>query len=524
MVTMSTGQGYPPRAEPCDGLTSPKQTPSAQTVVLHRRHLLCAALTLFLLLTYFAAGLGSNTILGFGDGTQTTHASGSEGSSGSGSGGTAVIGETPGGGKSGSEDNGEQLAPMTFEPIQRGGKGAGTLPPGVKSESSALEFAPNSKPILLWERTKPAGEQPPRASTQQLPRKARMACMYAGFLRNFEWMLARCREMQNSKFCSFPACDKLFGKQRERLLETTNCDVYISTWHLRGTGRWNTNTYSEKEIVPINRVMSLYQKWIYALHVQNYSLYAPIWQEMHLWPRMFPESRPGQVINAGDQRTARWTGVAVTRKYLRLNDYSQAYKHWCVLQLVLRSGIDYDVYFRLRTDLRFTRTMAAPMVTAATMNGSKSVATKVEFTLEWKNGTRSLHKVTPSRLHVNNYDVADFGFLGLPPVIHELSDRIWQYCLATPDPKAQKVKLVRHAWVSEYNLMLWRIIFDEKWKVDSGYRYLWVSRSNDHCKKKKADRLKAKAEAAAAARARAAAGGGGAVVPAGGITSTDDDD
>mmetsp|Transcript_29869 Transcript_29869/g.92184 ORF Transcript_29869/g.92184 Transcript_29869/m.92184 type:complete len:97 (+) Transcript_29869:2-292(+) len=77
------------------------------------------------------------------------------------------------------------------------------------------------------------------------------------------------------------------------------------------------------------------------------------------------------------------------------------------------------------------------------------------------------------------------------------------YCLADPDAAVAPVEKVQHETIAEYNLMLWRIIFDERWGIDSGQRYLWVSRSNKRCKKKKIERERAKLLDAVDAAARA---------------------
>jgi hypothetical protein len=229
----------------------------------------------------------------------------------------------------------------------------------------------------------------------------------------------------------------------------------------------------------------VFGRWLYALHVQNYSHYSPVWDDMHRYARTFPQTRPTVVLGIGDARNARWAGRAESRRYMRRNDYSQAYKHWCTLRLVQMSGIGYDAYIRLRTDLRMTRLMTAPRrVTPKTASLVPSGASHV-FRLINPNGTYSWHAFGPSMIHVNNFDVGDFGFMGPPAIITDLSQRIWTYCLAQPDASIKPLGRVTARVISEYNLMVWRIIFDEKWHVDSGMRYLWVSRSRKRCKQKR---------------------------------------
>lgn len=355
------------------------------------------------------------------------------------------------------------------------------LPP-TSSTNTSLELVNGSAPLYLWERTEVRGPCTRcRNRTASDKPQVRMACLYAGFMRNWEWMLGTCREMQTSHFCGFPNCAKLFGSQRKSLLQSTDCDVFISTWHIRGAGRFSTTAYDMAQTLPLDRVLNLYKDWLTALHVQNYSLYESVWRDMHLYPRVFPQSRPAALLDASNPRAARWQGRDQTRHFLRRNDYSQAYKHWCVLQLVDRSAFKYDVYFRLRTDLRMTRIMRSLRFAPGT---SETTAT-VEFKLEAANGSASIHTVSDNRLHVNNFDVGDFGFLGRPAMIRHLSTIVWDYCRAPPVEGMQPVKRVAHSQISEYNLMLWRAIFDAKWDVDSGMRYLWVSRSRKRCKKKK---------------------------------------
>jgi hypothetical protein len=370
--------------------------------------------------------------------------------------------------------------------------------PAAVSDASLLEYAEGSKPILLWER----GElpEPNRLTAGAVPRKAKMACMYAGFMRNYEMMLATCEEARGYKFCAYPRCRKLYGYQRKNLLETTGCDVFISTWNIRGVGRYDTFEYSAAD-VDFEHVKKAYNPNLAGLHVQNYSLYQGIWEEMHRYAREFPQTRPLGPDPGGKS----WHGYPSTNPYIRRNDYSQSYKHWCVLQLVLRSKVDYDFYMRLRPDLRMIRPMLNPTVweTAIGADG-RTTTTKATFQMEYLNGTRSMHVLHGNRMHVNNFDIGDFGWAGLPHVIRELNERPWKLCLAPPNASMGRFNGDVVIPISEYNLMLWRVVFDRKYEVDSGDRYLWVSRSRTTCKQIKAEKRQAAYEWWAALQVRAA--------------------
>jgi hypothetical protein len=85
--------------------------------------------------------------------------------------------------------------------------------------------------------------------------------------------------------------------------------------------------------------------------VQNYTQYGRLWRFMQRFPRGFQQTRPTELHN-DDKFVPRWEGTPEDKLFLRMNDYSQAYKQWCVLRLVDTHHIKYDLYFRLRPDLR----------------------------------------------------------------------------------------------------------------------------------------------------------------------------
>jgi hypothetical protein len=175
---------------------------------------------------------------------------------------------------------------------------------------------------------------------------------------------------------------------------------------------------------------------------------------------------------------------------IRTNDYSQSYKHWCVVNLALLSGVQYDLFFRLRFDLRTTKTLHSLRFATLRSSNQRVVTFKlrpwnpISMAPDELNATASfdadrIHFVSATRIHSSNFDIADFGFMGPVPLIEGLS-RLWWYCLSRPGSPLAPFPFVRNVssrtLYSEYNLMLWRIVFENKWTVDSGGLYLRVSR------------------------------------------------
>lgn len=410
----------------------------------------------------------------------------------------------------------------------------------AKDPAESLEFRVDSKPIIHFVRKKL------RLPALPSPNTVRVACLYSGFLRDFQLMLATCTDALAKKkvhLCKRKRRLKVYGGQRRGVLDGTNCDVFISTWDLKGIGRFNKYVYPEKKVHPWS-VMKEYRDQLAVLHMQNYSTYDVLWRYMHRFARKFPQTHPTKQLTKtlpdGREWPFAWEGVPETKEFLRLNDYSQSYKQWAVYRLVqqyekqMANGNGYDVYFRLRTDLRSIKTFAnfhwidfskreigfdlVPPL-AANKGATSSLGTEDhkddkeeeadDLTAE-KSGVKGLddkddedgglnqnithHRVGPRRLFTNNFEVSDFGYLGVPSVIGKMAN-VWHFCYAPPKDNASDphVSRVKHEWISEYNLMVWRIIFDEKWEIDSGGRALSVSRC-DIRRKPKRKLSKAEAE------------------------------
>lgn len=330
-------------------------------------------------------------------------------------------------------------------------------------------------------------------------RSVRIACLFAGFVRDVEAMHSstcttrRCRQSPKSR-----------GGMGERLLRSTDCDVYVSTWDIRGVGRYDTTAYLNETVNhPVQLFQRLYGEQLAAVHVQRYEPYGAFWKYVNKFARSFPQVRPAVQYADPVHGSGYFTGVPELNHFLRPNDYSQAYKHWCVVQLVRlvllldghkgqkeqggggssegdASSFSYDLLFRLRFDLRVTKTLSHFQF--ATHRRTK--APVILFRVSGEGGVGGagvVHYVSSRRIHVHNFDISDFGFLGTPSQIALLS-RVWLYCTARPGSALSEV-----LWVpkvessvvpfSEYNYMLWRVIFEQRWEVDHGGRYLWVSRS-----------------------------------------------
>eukprot|EP00760_Papus_ankaliazontas_P025638 PhM_4_TR282/c0_g1_i1/m.80577 len=294
----------------------------------------------------------------------------------------------------------------------------------------------------------------------------RIACLYVGFMRDFILMLETCSRVRRAKTCAISEHKKFFGDQRIRILQPLNCDVFISTWHIGGKGRYNIQYYDLTDVVSPEAIRPHYGPRLMALHVQNYSTYSTIWRRLAKIPRNFTEAYPTQ---RGDQSIFKmWKGVPKFRYFFRVNDYSQAYKHWRVLKLIeqfreMNNGAPaYDLYYRLRTDLRMVSSFS-PVV----RNGTTFIFT---MTSDPQN-----HSVSDTRVHVHAPDISDFGYFGTPKVIAHLS-LVWSdLCLADGvkmDPKHGQDE--RHA--SDYNRVVWQYIFQSRWGVDFGLTYLRISR------------------------------------------------
>lgn len=349
----------------------------------------------------------------------------------------------------------------------------------------------------------------------------RIACLYAGFTRDAENMFLSCRDRHSDKYCSQRANAKEYGNMRKNIIETTNCDVYVSTWDIVGAGRYNTKTYDMTKVFDPKVLHRMYGERLAALHVQNFSEYQQLWEYMHKFSRPFPQTRPTKLHVDQHSGESKFDGTKEMNFFIRVNDYSQSYKHWVVAHMALLSDISYDIFFRLRFDLRATSQLQhfdfAYTASQLPPSGSRerfereelsktNVKRAVTFYMAKSGavpfrshnessamgsrltslGFNALHHVHAHRVHVGNFDIADFGFMGPPFVIEELS-RVWYYCLALPATPLAPVDwtdvVTPSVKYSEYNLMLWRIIFDNEWEVDSGGRYLWVSRFGSRKKK-----------------------------------------
>ena len=509
------------------------------------------------------------------------------------------------------------------------GRWAGQL----DEEGDQLEFLRSVPSTTLYYRTAhgkaAAAEATSSSSASSFSSQPRIACLYAGFMRNYQMMLAPCRGAR----CRVPRHAKAFGDTRRKILVGTQCDVFLSTWHLRGVGRFFTTSYDEGDLIQADDVIrSFGEDRVAALHVQNYTPYGEFWMYTHRFYRHFPQTRPLGYRSDAQLGLAslRWHGVPASNVLLRPNDFSQSYKHWCVLRLVAdylkRDPLarkDYDVYFRLRPDVRSDRFLQhfrfvdsfprrtelsrrqLVVVNADTTSGLADATRRplasreqqvggaadlpqrspfsasrrrlvafISATLSqsdfetgnataarqyatslalWRAATASdatsgsggsapvkpgivpavtVHYAGRDVIHVNNHDVGDFGFMGSPTVIRALG-QLWPlYCRKPPgtrDAAGKTLPVTRppdiarigSSPVSEYNLMLWRIIFDHQvravgnsssskdaedngdnqllpdddaaaavlthdavpegpphyWLVDSGLRYLFVSRN-----------------------------------------------
>ena len=334
---------------------------------------------------------------------------------------------------------------------------ADVAPVAVKSDvpvptPSNLELA-GTDPWYMYRRETP---RPVKAAV-------RIACLYVGFLRDYGFMLDRCEDHRRRSWCG-DGKQKFFGNQRRAILEPLDCDVFMTTWHVGGKGRYSTYHYDMNDVIRPEEVKAKYGDRMAVLHVQNYSVYDLIWRKMTTQIRNFTESYP---VERGDQTLNKmWRGVPTYRMFFRSNDYSQSYKHWVVVKLADRYPVKYDLYYRLRTDLRTSRSFVAPFLRVSDS----------EFHFRMTNDPR-VHVINSTSLHVHAPDYSDFGYMAVPDNIRFLT-RVWsEQCLAngtamTPEMAAGDMR-PHHA---DYNRVVWFNVFQKKWAIDFGFTYLHVSR------------------------------------------------
>ena len=366
--------------------------------------------------------------------------------------------------------------------------------------------------------------RPPPPRPQRSRSAVRVACLYAGFVRDFFRMYISCMDKTRSaRKCRDRYVNKLYGSQRENIVDASGCDVFSSTWDIVGTGRYDVKDYKMDVKISTELLHKVYGARLGGLHVQQYSAYERVWKLMATRARSFPQTRPTH----SEKLPSTWRGVPENNFIFRVNDYSQSYKHWCVVQLALLSGYSYDVFFRLRMDLRAVRSISnfrfATIVSTsedsadeAAAKAERSAAAEGErraLLAEGKGGEatvpmaqrviafdvsnfkeeggavaggsnggvlRLTHYLTPSTMHVQNFDYADFGFMASPSLIHSLA-AVWYYCLMPPVRGLPLQHLAPHLRpasevISEYNLVVWRIIWENRMQIDNGGIVLRISR------------------------------------------------
>eukprot|EP00758_Cryptobia_borreli_P003775 Tbor_TRINITY_DN3976_c0_g1::TRINITY_DN3976_c0_g1_i1::g.789::m.789 len=330
-----------------------------------------------------------------------------------------------------------------------------------------------------------------------------VACIYAGFLRDYKNMFRPCMKKE---------CSKKIGGQQTNMVDSSKCDIYMSTWDIYGKGRYSVSKYDMTSKFDIADIKQIYGNRLAALHVQPYNKYERILKFMARYPRLFPQTRPVY----SSKRS--WKGIPEARYMIRINDYSQSYKHWCVVQLALLSGFKYDLFLRLRPDLRTVGRIsnfrfALEYSNRGELEGNElnenkecekfgksdgqsklmkcKPAIAFEVTLFYhSNKPPSNHTsyITANRLHTQVFKHSDFGFIGTPEMIQALTAP-WFYCLMPPRSSVLSpvgpyppIRALSREFtfdseiISEYNLILWRVVFDSKWEIDDGKEYLRVSR------------------------------------------------
>ena len=358
------------------------------------------------------------------------------------------------------------------------------------SKLEDLEFVKGVPPVALymrpdvgarWRELEGAAAAGSGSSSRGTRSVVRVACLFAGFVRDYENMLMRCSDSKTSRRkCSISHHAKFYGNLRTNIIEPLNCDVYASTWNIRGKGRFNVHNYDHRQTISVEQLQQAYGSQLAGLHVQNYSVYEPVWKYMHKYTRAFPQIRPTKLFVDRRAGTASFAGVPELNFLMRQNDYSQSYKHWCVVQLALMSQFPYDAFYRMRFDLRAVARLHSLRFAVDATTGDEIVRFGIARGAEAESGAAaSTHFISSRRIHAHNFDISDFGYFGPVQMIQHLAS-VWFYCLASAGAASRSGAPIAESHaadvISEYNYMLWRLIFDNKWAVDSGKKYLYASR------------------------------------------------
>jgi hypothetical protein len=308
-------------------------------------------------------------------------------------------------------------------------------------------------PSFLYQRKEPR---------EYLLKDVRVACLYAGFLRDYRRMMRDCIQTRGKKICKKERLRKFYGNQEDAILEPLDCDVFITTWDIFGKGRYSTRSYDLEDKVKPHKVCEDYGDRLAGFHIQTYTAYGDVWKKMAAVPRNFTEAYPRERPNQATGNM--WKAYPKYNSLFRVNDYSQSYKHWALVKLADASTIKYDLYFRLRTDLRTSKKFVPGSLFR--VHYKKYPAFQFRLTED-----RRLHVVHPSRIHTHGPDITDFGFMGLPEQMRHLAS-IWPRLCLGPATKPGELVLDE----SDYNRVLWQQIFDRNWLVDFGLTYLHISR------------------------------------------------
>ena len=489
-------------------------------------------------------------------------------------------------------------------------------------DAQGLETAPRGRAFLF--RRRPA-DDPPWATlenrdalvaTEVPPSPPRVACLVAGFLRSFEATMDSCpvrrrkdgrndgdgeprrrrrpsvdgdggdisggdddggRRAAAKRRDREAARGECFGHLRRRVLDPLACDVFVSTWDIRGQGTRNTNRYDPADTVDPRAVIAAVatgggasgkgdrapRATLAALHVQRHAAYAPLLRNVERFPRPPLRQLVPAELSVGHEGVAgniEWAPAVVAgarvvaARYTRTNEYAQVLKQFCAMQLVrhheLRRGrllaaaaasqqtkpstsppvdpasVGYDFYFRLRPDLKARALLSpprwqpvAPDVAAAAPAPRRERTAVFTVSRAPRGGgdvaarpmEKREHSVGPRRIHAQNGDLTDFGFLGRPEELSHLLEAVRSPLAAAPQatgdatvvpaptPDADSTgdnrtkdavgggdtrfrrdpqRFVGGQW-AELNLMSWFVVFrgvNPPWALDNGGGYLKIHR------------------------------------------------
>eukprot|EP00760_Papus_ankaliazontas_P003980 PhM_4_TR11672/c1_g1_i3/m.86634 len=229
-----------------------------------------------------------------------------------------------------------------------------------------------------------------------------VACVYTGFIRDFARMAENCTVNCNK------IIRKLWGGHRWRLWHSTECDIFMTTWHMHGVGGYLRLFFDQvtSPDVDLVRLADIMRPFLAVLHVQNYTLYDGIFKNMSRARRSYSEYQHDGVTH---------------KPYMRFNDISHAYKLYVAWNLVASASSPYDVIVRIRPDVWFIRSFSMQWASATK---GRAIQIRVFGEEDPEDADETLITLNETALYGERY-ASDFVFVAFPTVTECVMTRIW---------------------------------------------------------------------------------------------------